>query len=909
MVKSGRRRSGRVMIQKQVKALFSLFALAIVVSVQAQTPVWTQFPNSPPGTSFRNDDISFADVTNGWSARGRDGIYRTTNGGQSWLSVTPHIVASVAHFRSVGFASPTRGWAGNLGPGSYDGLVTDTNLLYETFDGGNTWGVVQAINDSGMKGFCAMHIPDTQHIYGVGRVRGPAYFVKSVDGGSNWYVTNLTAGGVMGGLMDVYFINTNLGFAVGMDTNSFYSPPYFGSIARTTNGGLNWQVMATVRVTNSYFWKMSWPSTNIGYVSLQQNNPYSSFVFYKTTDGGNTWVSNGIPLSAIGSPLSFELQGIGFATTNEGWLGGGSVAAPSPYNFIHTTDGGLTWTAMGYDNANNLNRFRFVSPTLGYLSGIKLHVYHIPLAGVISPAGVTTNVGFPVTFTATNYGTPPINLQWRLNGTNLPGATTNIYAIANVQAANAGNYDITVSDFSGSVTSAVASLTVTGVVVAPSIVAQPQSHVANPGSNATFTVSATGTAPLSYQWLFNGTNIFGAMQTNYSRTNVQAADTGNYSVIVTNSAGSVTSSVAGLTLGFADDFDNYSSPSTVTAAGKTNGYKIFFGAASGGVDFMAIFGFDYSTVTSPTTIPSAPHSSGGTTRGLFLTANKFDATPAVAAVNLYPVGQTFSNNFSLKFDMWINWSNINSSTEHALFGINHSGNITNRVGQSPSDGWFFAVDGEGGNGVSATSSTIRDYSVFRGGGGAIPSLTTSSASFGPTPPLGALFDNADAGFVSLFPAKTVPGIGSTPAGAAGLRWVSGEVRQEFNLITWLLNGVAVAQFTNASAYTNGTILLGYNDTFSSTGDANNFVIFDNVRVENIVLAPVKILSPQISGPNFSFSFATDAYESYTVQWTTNLLNGSWTSYTNFAGSGSTNQLVVPLPVNQPGAQYFRVSRP
>jgi len=232
-----------------------------MLSAHAQQPRWTQFPNSPVGSgNYRNDDISFVDLTNGWSARGIDGIYRTTNCGQAWFSTTPHLVTNVAHFRSIGFASPTRGWIGNLGPGSYDTAVTDTNLLYETFNGGSTWDIVQAINNSGMKGFCAMHIPDTQHIYGVGRVRGPAYFVKSMDGGSTWFVTNLTTAGVMGGLMDVYFMNPNLGFTVGMDTNSFYSPPYFGSIARTTNGGASWQVVASAHVTNSYFWKCRGPA-------------------------------------------------------------------------------------------------------------------------------------------------------------------------------------------------------------------------------------------------------------------------------------------------------------------------------------------------------------------------------------------------------------------------------------------------------------------------------------------------------------------------------------------------------------------------------------------------------------------------------------------------------------------------
>ncbi len=896
-------------VLKQVKVYFCLIALLAGLSLRAQTPVWTQFPNSPVGGgNFRNDDICFVDLTNGWSARGRDGIYRTTNCGQSWFSVTPNLVTNVAHFRSIGFASPTRGWAGNLGTNSYDGNVTDTNLLYQTFNGGQTWSVVAGLNDTGMKGFCAMHIMDAQHIYGVGRVRGPAYFVKSEDGGSTWLVTNLTAAGVMGGLMDVYFMNTNLGFAVGMDTNSYYSPPYFGSIARTTNGGLNWQVMASVKVTNSYFWKMSWPTTNIGYVSLQQNNSYSSFVFYKTTDGGQTWVSNGIPLSAIGSPSSFELQGIGFVSTNEGWLGGGSLAAP--YNMIHTTDGGLTWTPMGYVNANNLNRFRFASPTLGYLSGIKLHVFHIPLSAIISPTSTNIAPGADMTFTSTTYGTPPMQFQWQLNGTNLPNATNNFLLLTNVGAGNlgpgnVGNYDLVLSDFSGSITSTVAPLTVIGFPVAPGIIVPPQSLVVGKGSNATFTVTADGTAPFSYQWFFNSTNIFGATNVSFTRTNVQTTNTGNYFVVVTNVAGSVTSSVAVLALSFLDDFDSYSVPSVLTNPATTNGYKIFFGAASGGYDFKAVFGFDYSTVTFPTNIPSAPHSAGGTTKGLYLTVNKSDATAAFTAINLYPVGLNYTNNFALKFDLWMNWGTVNS-TEHALFGLNCSGNWTNRVAQNTSDGIWFAMDGDGGSGAASTSA--RDYSVFHGGGsGTAPVLTTSG--FGPTAPLGANFDNADAGFVNLFPSLTFTNIGATPAGSSAMRWLNVEVRQENNLITWLLNNIAVAQFTNTFGYTGGNILIGYNDTFSSIGDTNNFAIIDNVRVEGIVYAPVKIVSPQIAGTNFIFSFGTDAYESYTVQWTTSLASGNWTTLTNFYANGATNTQIIPLPANNFPAQFFRVTRP
>ncbi len=136
-----------------------------------------------------------------------------------------------------------------------------------------------------------------------------------------------------------------------------------------------------------------------------------------------------------------------------------------------------------------------------------------------------------------------------------------------------------------------------------------------------------------------------------------------------------------------------------------------------------------------------------------------------------------------------------------------------------------------------------------------------------------------------------------------------EVRQEANLITWLMNGTLVAQFTNATTYTNGTILIGYNDNFDSLGNSGNFAIFDNIQVVPIVLAPVQIQSPQVNGNNFSFSFTTEVYGSYTVQWTTNLLNGGWTTLGTLSGSGNATNIVIPLPAGLSGPQFFRVSRP
>ena len=82
----------------------------------------------------------------------------------------------------------------------------------------------------------------------------------------------------------------------------------------------------------------------------------------------------------------------------------------------------------------------------------------------------------------------------------------------------------------------------------PAITNQPQGKVAPQGANATFSVSATGAMPLSYQWRFKGTNIADARSSSYTRVNIQTSDSGPYSVVVTNLAGFLISSDAMLTV-------------------------------------------------------------------------------------------------------------------------------------------------------------------------------------------------------------------------------------------------------------------------------------------------------------------------------------------------------------------------
>lgn len=429
--------------------LFMLFG----VTTQGQQ-FWSQFTNSPTGTT-RHDDFSFVNSSIGYATKGGL-IHKTIDGGSNWVQV---LSKSGTHFRSIAFVSPTRGWAGNLGPGSYDGAVTDTNVLYETFDGGTNWSVVSTLNQSGMKGFCAFHVLDATHVYGGGRVRGPAIFCKTENAGTNWTTVNLTAQGVMNGIMDVYFKDPNNGFVVGMDTNTFATScgsVYHGRIARTTDGGQTWTPVVTTSLTCCYFWKMAWPSADVGYTALQQNpSTYPNVIFYKTTDGGNTWVSNGIPLAPYGL-TSFYLQGIGFVNEDEGWIGGNANTAP--YNFMHTLDGGKTWTPVGYNNTANINRIRFASPLLGYASGAKMQVYRAPLAITGHPVSKTIFYGTNVQFTATAIGNNPIFFQWKKDGSPIANATNSVLTLTNVARSAEGFYSVVITNSGASLTSKSAEL-------------------------------------------------------------------------------------------------------------------------------------------------------------------------------------------------------------------------------------------------------------------------------------------------------------------------------------------------------------------------------------------------------------------------------------------------------------------
>ena len=166
--------------------------------------------------------------------------------------------------------------------------------------------------------------------------------------------------------------------------------------------------------------------------------------------------------------------------------------------------------------------------------------------------------------------------QWKKNGSNISGATSSTYTTpATSSADNGAVYTVTVSNSVGNVTSSNATLTVNYV---PSISTQPASQTVNEGQTASFSVVASGSGTLTYQWKKNGSNISGATSSSYTTPATSSADNAAvYTVTVSNSVGSVTSSNATLTVNVASSISTQPASQTVN-----EGQTVSFGVVASG---------------------------------------------------------------------------------------------------------------------------------------------------------------------------------------------------------------------------------------------------------------------------------------------------------------------------------------
>ncbi len=165
---------------------------------------------------------------------------------------------------------------------------------------------------------------------------------------------------------------------------------------------------------------------------------------------------------------------------------------------------------------------------------------------LVQPAPQVVLAGATATFAVEVMGNPAPQYQWRRNGAAVTGATSATLAIPNAQSANAGVYDVAVTNSAGTATSSLAPLSVTNAATLPVVYRQPASVSAVAGRSVAFSVVASGAPEVAYQWQRNGIEISGATSSTLRLAPLNAGHAGQYTVVVSNGAGRVTSAEAAL---------------------------------------------------------------------------------------------------------------------------------------------------------------------------------------------------------------------------------------------------------------------------------------------------------------------------------------------------------------------------
>src|SRR5712692_2666094 len=252
--------------------------------------------------------------------------------------------------------------------------------------------------------------------------------------------------------------------------------------------------------------------TNVQTASITTS---SSQVVWTTNVPANSTVDYGYTIT-YGNSTPVDS---GMVTSHQMTLSG--LAAGTTYYYqVNSTDskgnngrGGNKFNTTGFSISGTINPTAAGSGATAVLSGGASASATADSSGNYTFAGLA-NGSYMVTPKHTGYAFTPGNQSATVNGA-----------------------DVTGVNFTGN-----------AAPVAPSITTQPASQSVTAGQTASFSVAATGTVPLSYQWQKNGANIAGATAASYT-TSATTADNGStFAVVVTNTAGTVTSSAATLTV-------------------------------------------------------------------------------------------------------------------------------------------------------------------------------------------------------------------------------------------------------------------------------------------------------------------------------------------------------------------------
>ena len=579
----------------------------------------------------------------------------------------------------------------------------------------------------------------------------------------------------------------------------------------------------------------------------------------------------------VGATATFSVTATGTAPLAYQWSKDGAIiggATDSSYTTPATVigDNGSTFTVMVTNVAGSQAS---TAATLTVNGG--------PVAPNITthPQDQSVTVGAAATFSVVASGTAPLTYQWSRNGTAINGATNASYTTpATVIGDNGSTFTVMVTNVAGSQTSTAATLTVTAAAVAPTIVTEPQSQTVVLGATATFSVAATGTAPLMYQWSKNGAAISGAASSSYTTPATLSADNGSsFTVTVTNVAGSQTSTAATLTVNAPPTITTQPQSQTVTVGATATFSVVATGTApltyQWSKNGAAISGATNSTYTTPATV-SGDNGSTFTVKVTNVAGSKM-STAATLTVNVPPAITSQPQSQSVTVGATATFSVVATGTTPLTYQWSKNGATISGATNST---YTTAATVSGDNG---STFTVKVTNVAGSKTSAAAILTVNVPPAITTQPLS---QSVTVGATATF---SVVATGTAPL-----------------TYQWSKNGAAIGGATNSSYTTPATVSTDNGSTFTvmitnvAGSKTSNAAI---LTVTGGSIAPTIITQPQSQtvavGATATFSVVATGTAPLAYQWSKNgatiggATNSSYTTPATVSGdNGSTFTVTV-----------------
>lgn len=275
--------------------------------------------NTLSGIGFVDPNIG---VAVGYSSTNAGGIWRTTDGGASWTSIT--VPASTDKLNDVFFTDAQTGYAAG-----------DSGLVLKTADAGATWTTTTGVTSRELR---SIYFIDANNGY-VGGSNGTV--LKTTDGGQSWNILSDTITGTTQSIYSIWFINASTGYITGDG----------GMIKMTSDGGSTWTHLPNPYLGFFNGRSIWFTDANTGYISGQGGR------LIKTTDAGLTW-------TALNTWIGENLVSIEFTTQDTGYVAGDNG------RILKTTDAGFSWLPADSNiTTQSLTAISFANTSIGYIAG------------------------------------------------------------------------------------------------------------------------------------------------------------------------------------------------------------------------------------------------------------------------------------------------------------------------------------------------------------------------------------------------------------------------------------------------------------------------------------------------------------------------------------------------------------